>query len=149
MDPYREYSVPRQKGVLASRRRQAPVSRQVQDWTRSIQPRSGSRRSVIDRKASMLPAFSREGIRWDALIIVLSLLLLVFAGILFSDLDAICSGGDRIGKLSAGIVSLEGSNAMLQEELSLAMRHPVLARMNEQAEVIEETVVTITAASQP
>lgn len=149
MDPYREYSVPRQRGAFASRRRQAPVSRQVQDWTRNVQPRSGDRRSVIDRKAPKLPAFSREGIRWDVLVVVLSLLLALFAGILFADLDAICSGGNRIGKLSAGIVSLEGSNTMLRQELAIVMSHPVLAGKSGQTEIIEETVVTITAASQP
>ena len=97
----------------------------------------------------MLPAFSREGIRWDVLVVVLSLLLALFAGILFAALDAICSGGNRIGKLSAGIVSLEGSNTMLRQELAIVMSHPVLAGKSGQTEIIEETVVTITAASQP
>ena len=147
------YAAPRQDHSVPVRNRQAvrPASYQMQDWTRGMEYSSGSRHSVIARKASVLPVFSAEGIRWDALVIIFTLLLLLFAGILFSDLEALHAGGERIGKLSAGIESLEGSNAMLQEELTLVMRHPVLVRMNETAGSEEETesVITLSAAPVP
>ena len=151
MDPYREYTVPRQRGLFASRRRQVPVSRHAQDWTRSLEAASGGHRRVIDRKASVLPAFSAEGIRWDVMIVILSLLLLLIAGVLVSDIEALRAGSSRIGKLSAGIESLEGSNAILEDEISMVMKHPVLKRMNELAEAEEETetVITISAAPRP
>ena len=116
-----------------------------------MQFQAGNRRGVINRKTSSLPAFSMKGIRLDVLAVILSLLLLLTAGILFADVEAIRAGGDRIGKLSAGIVSLEGSNAVLQDEIALALSHPVLPGMNKPADAEEtgETVILISAVPSP
>ena len=81
-----------------------------------------------------------------AVSILLTAALVLFACILFADAEALRAGGSRIGQLSAGIESLQDSNVMLQDEISLRMQHPVLTRMNEQAEAGEETVITISAA---
>ena len=79
-----------------------------------------ARRDVIAEKKAPLPAFSPEGIRWDVLVIVLSLAALLFLGILIADVSALYTGGTRIGKLSTGITSLEASNGLLREEISRA-----------------------------
>ena len=144
-----QYILPGRQYPFSAGGRQYAASRQVQYWTRNMQPRSGSRRDVISRRPSFLPAFSSKGVRWDALVVIVSLLLVLLTGILLSDIGAIRAGGDRIGYLSAGIVSLEGSNNMLQSELSMAMRHPVLQRRNELSEAGEDTVITISAAPLP
>ena len=76
------------------------------------------------------------------LAVLLSLIL--FLVILFLDIGSLCSGGANISKLSARIESLNSSNSLLQEDLTLAMSHPVLQRAN--ADEAEETVITLTAA---
>ena len=133
-----------------SPRGSAFASPQVQDWTKRLDFSAG-RREVIAREDLVLPAFSSRGIRRDVLAVTVALLLVLFAAILFADMNALRAGDDRIGQLSAGIESLEGTNASLQQQLSLAMRHPVLTRMNAQseaaaeAEVQEERVITLSA----
>ena len=133
-----------------SPRGDAFASRQVQDWTRHLDYSAGRRR-VIAREDSAVPAFSSRGIRRDVLAVTVALLLVLFAGILFADMSTIWAGGSRIGELSAGIESLEGTNASLQQQLSFAMRHPVLTRMSAQAEAEaeaearEEQVITLSA----
>ena len=119
---------PHQKGAVQA-------SRQMQDWTRGMEISCSRQRSVIDEKRTVLPAFSAQGIRRDVLAAALALLLILFAGILCADLEALYAGGERIGKLSAGIASLEDTNALLRDRLSVAMSHPVLVR---QAEAPEE-----------
>ena len=109
-------------------------SRQVQDWTRGLDGRNGWRQ-VIDEKRPALPAFSANGIRRDVLLVTLSLVLLIFLGVLFSDLEALHSGGNRIAQLSAGIETLEDTNVLLRDRLSVAMSHPVL----QHASASEET----------
>lgn len=79
-----------------------------------------ARRDVIAEKKAPLPAFSTEGVRWDVLVITLSLVLLVFIGILAADLNALYTGGTRIGRLSSGIASIEESNDLLRAEISRA-----------------------------
>ena len=106
----------------------------------------GRQRGVIAEKRSSLPAFSAKGIRWDVLTVALSLILLLFVCILAADVEALFAGGNRIGKLSAGIRSLEGSNSILREELSVALNHPVLRNKSESGEPLNETVVVLSPA---
>ena len=102
------------------------ASPQVQSWARGLEIHTGRQRRVISEQRTTLPLFSARGVRWDVLIVALTLIALLFLGILCADLGALFSGGDRIGKLSDGIASLESSNSLLREQLSLAMLHPVL-----------------------
>ena len=142
-----EYAVPRRGNTFADSGRQSawsvPVSGQVQNWTRGMENSSGRQHGVIDEKRPSLPAFSAEGIRWDVLTVVLALVLLLFFCVLAADVEALHAGGERIGKLSDGIRSLEGSNSILREELSVALNHPVLRNMAESAEPVNETVVVL------
>ena len=92
-------------------------SRQSQDWTRNLQ--AGGRRSVIAERSTALPAFSAKGIRLDMLAITVTVLLVLFAGILFSDLGALRSEGWRVSQLSARNASLEDSNNLLREEIAI------------------------------
>ncbi len=115
MDPPDEYAVP-----IRRKKADVPVSPQTQSWARGNGRRSIKRNDVIPEKRLPLPAVSAEGIRWDVLIISLSLIALLFLGVLCADIGALFSGGDRIGKLTAGIASLENSNSILREELSWA-----------------------------
>ena len=110
------------------------ASRQVQNWTRGLEIQTARQREVIAEKRTSLPILSRGGIRWDVLVITLTLLALLFTGILFADLEALYAGGNRIGKLSAGIESLEGSNTLLREQLSIALNHPVLRNQSAAAD---------------
>ena len=125
-------------------RRQPPVSSytacQVQDWTRGLDACSRGRRSVIMEKTEVLPVISSSGIRWDALLIALVLVLLLFFSVLCSDLSALSAGGQRIGQLSDGIASLEDSNAFLQNQLDLFLRNPVLVRNTQQTETTSLTI---------
>ena len=73
------------------------------------------------------------------------LLLILFTALLLIDLSTLYSGRAKIGKLSARIESLSSNNALLQQDLVLAMNHPVLRRANMNEEE-EETVITLTAS---
>lgn len=150
MNPTEEYAAPRRGNTFAdSGRRGAwsyPASGQVQNWARGMELSSGRRRGVINEKKSSLPAFSSEGIRWDVLTVALALVLLLLTGILAADVGALFAGGDRIGKLSDRIESLEGSNSILRAELSAALNHPVLRNKAESAEPLNETLVVLSPA---
>ena len=111
--PQNSYAGIRGRGGFAD-----PASPQIQSWARGMEIRSVKRRHVIAEKKHPLPVFSSEGIRWDMLIIAFSLILLLFAGILVSDVSALYAGSSRISGLSTGIASLEQSNIQLREELS-------------------------------
>ena len=50
-----------------------PASPQTRTWTRDARSGRGKRRSVIAEKTQPLPMFSAEGIRWDVLIVALTL----------------------------------------------------------------------------
>ena len=124
------YASSRPGGAFADPRRQnpwaIPAARQVQDWTRGLEINTSRRHEVIAEKRIALPVFSAKGIRWDALLTALMLLLLLFLGVLLADMQAISAGGARIGKLSAGIEALETSNTQLRQELSFAMNRPAV-----------------------
>ena len=111
--PQNGYAGVRGRGGFAD-----PASPQIQSWARGMEIRSVKQRHVIAEKKHPLPVFSTEGIRWDVLIIAFSLILLLFAGILVSDVSALYAGRSRISRLSTGIASLEQSNILLREELS-------------------------------
>lgn len=95
-----------------------PASPQTRTWTRDARSGRGKRRSVIAEKTQPLPMFSAEGIRWDVLIVALTLVLALFLAILAADVDALFAHGGRIGELNAGIASLETNNSSLREALS-------------------------------
>ena len=149
-NPAKEYTAPgwgypfAGSGLQGSR--VVPASRQVQNWTRGMEISTGRQRSVINEKQNTLPAFSAKGIRWDVLTVALSLILLLFVCILAADIGALFSGGGRIDRLSAGIESLEGTNAILRQELSAAMNHPVLRNMAGSSEPLNERVVVLSPA---
>ena len=144
------YTLPQQEGMFPVVRRQPPAGSytacQVQDWTRGLSACSRGRRSVIMEKAQVLPVISSSGIRWDALLVALALVLLLFFSILFSDLSALSAGGRRVGQLSDGIASLEDSNAFLQSQLDIFLRNPVLDRNTRQAETTDFTITLPTGA---
>ena len=48
-------------------------------------------------------------------------------GILFSDLQALSAGRQRIGQLSEGIACLEDNNALLQAQLDVSQRNIALS----------------------
>ena len=140
------YPAPQRRGGPAFPGQPYAPSRQAQDWTRGLAVRTGSRRGVIARKTAAQPAFSAEGVRWDVWMVVLTLTVVLFACVLFADVEALKAGGDRIVNLNAGIASLEDSNGFLRQQVNQRMNHPVLTRMNEQAEAGEEKVITLSAA---
>lgn len=89
-------------------------------WVRSPEFRGACRRDVIMEKRRPLPPFSREGIRRDVIIVMLSLLLVLFLCVLAADISAVMAGSSRIGRLNVSISSLEESNSLLRQELSQA-----------------------------
>lgn len=122
-----------------SRRRQphAYASPQLQSWARGLEI-SSSRRHEVIAKGSALP---RRGMPTVFLSLLLALLLVV----LIADISAVRTGGENIRKLTAGIESLESSNALLRSELSVAMNHPVLRRKAEEAKAANERLVILSA----
>lgn len=102
------------------------------DGTRPVQHQTG--RFVFSG------SFNRSILRFTVL-----LALVLFFIILLFDLLTLYSGGANIGELSARIESLNSSNTLLQEDLNLAMSHPVLKSVNAQ-DGEEETIITLTAA---
>ena len=89
-------------------------------WVRSPEFRGACRRDVIMEKRRPLPPFSREGIRRDVIIVMLSLLLVLFLCVLAADINAVLSGSSRIGRLSVGISSLEEHNGLLRKQINRA-----------------------------
>ena len=76
---------------------------------------------------------------------VLLLLLLFFAGILLADVEALSAGGVRIGRLSAGIESLENRNSLLREELYSSSNYSLL-RSSAEGPITESRLLTIQTA---
>lgn len=128
--------------------RPVAASCQMQDWTRQMEISSTGRREVISERRTALPVFSSKGIRWDVLTAALLLLFLLFTGILLSDMGALYAGGERIGRLSSGITSLEDTNSQLRQELSLAMNHSALRSRTENTVQANETVIIISSVSE-
>lgn len=127
MNTIQGYALPQQEGLFPVPGRQPSgnsyASLQVQDWTKGLDYESRKYNSVVTETARTLPVFSSRGIRRDVLLITLTLVLVLFFSVLFSDLAALNAGGQRIGQLSAGITTLENHNALLQEQLSLSLRN--------------------------
>ena len=125
MNSIQGYALPQQEGLFSVPGRQqlySPYSsRQVQDWTRGLNSTSRNR-SVVTETVHALPVFSSRGIRWDVLLVTLALVMILFFGVLFSDLQALNAGGQRIGQLSEGIACLEDNNALLQAQLDVSLR---------------------------
>ena len=145
MPAYPEYTTPR-KGSAFRARRQGAQFRQVQDWTRSI-PARPARRAVIAERNPVTPSFSARSNRQDALTAVLVLLLVLFLVVIIADVSALCAGGERIGRLSSGIASLEQSNNLLREEIARAQSEPFIFQRADNGE--PERVVILSPAPQP
>ena len=129
MNSTQRYALPQQEGMFSVPGRQphSPYpSGQVQDWTRGLNSAS-QKRSVVTETVHALPVFSSRGIRWDVLMVTLVLLLVLFFGVLLSDVHALNAGGQRIGQLSEGIASLEDNNALLQAQLDTSLRNVALS----------------------
>ena len=144
-----EHALPRRRNAFFSPRGSfpVPVSPQTQSWTRSLEINAGRRRDVIAEKRKPMPPFSSEGIRWDVLVVLLALALLLFICILVSAVSALCSGGYRIGRLNSGIASLEETNTHLQEKLYWERDRWVLPRSADSADA--ERTVILSLAPQP
>ena len=144
-----EYASPRRGRFFADPRPRnawsVPAACPRQDWTRRLEVHSSRRRDVISERRSALPVFSAKGIRWDVLMTVLLLLLLFFAGILLADVEALSAGGVRIGRLSAGIESLENRNSLLREELYSSSNYSLL-RSSAEGPITESRLLTIQTA---
>ena len=123
-----------------------PASPQTRTWTRDVRPGRGRRRSVIAEKTQPLPMFSAEGIRWDVLIVALTLVLALFLAILAADVDALFAHGGRIGELNAGIASLETNNSSLREALSGAQYLAGTYRLSKAEDGEPERVVVLSPA---
>ena len=138
------HASPRLWNESAQSRRRAgfavPASPQIQSWARGMEVRAVRHRSVIAEKRHPLPVFSSEGIRWDVLMVALSLILLLLIGILVSDVSALYAGDDRISRLSTGIASLERSNSILRDEISRTQFVPAKTR-NAESEESERIVI--------
>lgn len=119
-----EYAYPRRRNKTAGFRRRGGISA---FYYQPVRRDTVLKRRVIAEKRRPLPAFSAEGIRWDVLVITFVLALALFFCVLGSDLEALVTGGNRIGKLNAGIASLEESNGLLRERISLASGRTVLS----------------------
>ena len=79
-----------------------------------------------------------------ALCTALVFVLIMGVVVLFLDVGTLYAGGADIDALSARIESLSSSKVRLEEDLVLAMNHPVLRRAAVEEE--EDTVITLTAA---
>ena len=132
-----EYAYPRRRNDSAGFRRRDGIS---VSFYQPVRRDTVLKRGVIAEKNRPLPAFSLEGIRWDVLLVTLSLILLVIFCILGSDLEALVNGGSRIRKLNAGIASLEESNSLLREQISRTAGQGFLVR-NATGEEPERIVV--------
>ena len=110
-----EYAYPRRRNDFAGVRRRGGISA---FYYQPVRRDTVLKRRVIAEKKHPLPAFSGEGIRWDVLVVTLTLALLLILCVLGSDLEALINGGKRIGKLNAGIASLEESNGLLRDQIS-------------------------------
>lgn len=95
-------------------------------------------------KAKRAPVLlSREEYR-KALRVALVFALIMAVVVLLLDVGSLYAGGADIDALSARIESLNSSKVRLEEDLVLAMNHPVLRRAAMEEE--EDTVITLTAA---
>ena len=90
--------------------------------------------------------FSAEGIRWDVLIVALTLVLALFLAILAADVDALFAHGGRIGELNAGIASLETNNSSLREALSGAHSLAGSYRISKAEDGESERIVVLSPA---
>ena len=124
-----------------------PASPQVQSWARGLEVASGRQRSVIAGTRAPMPVLSARGIRQDALTVVMAVLLAVFLIVLIADVNALHSNDTQIVLLNSTIESLESGNALLRDQLSTALRHPVLVRAAaEDGEPTDERVVFLSPA---
>ena len=94
-----------------------------------------------------MPVFSARGVRQDVLAVVVAALLAVFLIVLVADVNALHGSDKQIVRLNSTIESLESGNALLRDQLSTALRHPVLVRAAlEDGEPLNEQVVFLSPA---
>lgn len=128
---------------LSSRRRGGPSVFTARPARGGTVPRRG----VIAEKRRPLRFFSREGIRGDVLTTILVLVLILCLCVLAADISALYSGGIRVGRLSAGVASLEQDNGQLQEQISRVQANLLTYRQNRETE--PERVVVVSPAPLP
>lgn len=125
----------------------SPASPQVQSWARGLEAASARRRTVIAGQRAPMPVFSARGVRQDVLAVVVAALLAVFLIVLVADVNALHGSDKQIVRLNSTIESLESGNALLRDQLSTALRHPVLVRAAlEDGEPLNEQVVFLSPA---
>ena len=138
-----EHRSPRRRIAYTGSGRRGDYSVFLSRQTRSM---PAARRGVVTGNSHPLPAFSREGVRWDVLVITFALVLLLFLSVIIIDLSALYAGGSRIGKLSSGILSLEQSNDRLREEISLARIRAQSYELQKAADEEPERIVVLSPA---
>ena len=99
-------------------------------------------RPVRGRAIKLSALFSRDVCR-NALRLAVLLSMILLVVVLFLDLGSLCASGANINQLSARIRSLNSDKAQLQEDLAMAMNHPILRTADTEEE--DETVITLTA----
>ena len=136
------YSFSRRRSGFAGLRRRGGYSVYQTRQTRRF---PDTQHTVITEKSRPLSAISGEGVRWDVLVVALSLVLLLIVCILGADLEAMVNSGKRISKLNAAIISLEVDNSFLQEQISRAAAESFFLQKTGSAE--SEKIVFLSPAS--
>ncbi len=90
---------------------------QTQDWTGGMGVSPSGRFQVIEEARPKQKIISREGLRIDAVRIILAVLLLVFTAIILADLAAIGNSSRTVSKLDKKIASITEQNEAIQLEL--------------------------------
>ena len=114
---------------------------QVRNWAGRTDSGAGCYRDVI----TDVTAVRKKGIRRSMPAIILALTLILFISILLSDLCSVNAASAQARALSSSIASLESSNNLLRNELSIALNHPVLRNQADLAEPEITTLIRLTA----
>ena len=91
---------------------------QTQDWTSGMGVSPSGRFQVIEEARPKQKIISREGLRIDAVRIILAVLFLVFTAIILADVAAIGTTSRAVGKLDKKIASITEQNETIQMELA-------------------------------
>ena len=108
------------------------------------QNRTGKLSTGTGRQRAVITEATRKNRRRTLPALLLAALMVLMLSILVCDLSMVCTAGAHAGELAASVASLENSNALLKNELSAALNHPVLRRQAE-AQAEYGTLVTLSA----
>ena len=114
---------------------------QAQNWRGRTDSGAGYYRDVI----TDVTVTRKGSLRRAAPAILLAVALVLFLSILTSDLCSINAASAQTQALSSSIASLENSNNLLRNELSIALNHPVLRNQTDLAEPEITTLIRLTA----